>query len=119
MKRNQRKAPEWYWTRGLHDANIVSATKKESAWNPADNCLILKIDCDGAMLEADIIEIRFHNFKIQTSGFDISLLNGGWWLSDELSEKGNRYVLALRFDTVECKTKMLEFSFQRAEVIRK
>ena len=42
MKQTQNSSPEWYWTRGLHDANIISATKKESDWNPTDNCLILK-----------------------------------------------------------------------------
>ncbi len=38
MKTN--KLPEWYWTRGLHDAKIVSVVVKESDWNPKDKCLI-------------------------------------------------------------------------------
>ena len=71
MKQTQNSLPEWYWKYGLHDANIISATKKESGWNPTDNCLILKIDCDGALFEADIIEIRFYNYKIKTSDFGI------------------------------------------------
>lgn len=110
--------PSWYWTHGLHDAKIVSVTQKNSNWNPTDNCLILKIDCDGALFESDIAEIRFYNFKILTSGFDISTLNGGWWLSDELSQKGCQYLLKLKFDTAKCKTKMLEMIFNRAEVVR-
>ena len=118
MKQTQNSLPEWYWKHGLHDANIISATKKESGWNPTDNCLILKIDCDGALFEADITEIRFYNYKIKTSDFDISLLNGGWWLSDEIVTKGDHYLLDLKFDTVKCKTKHLEISFRRAEVIR-
>ena len=118
MKQTQNSLPEWYWKHGLHDANIISATKKESGWNPTDNCLILKIDCDGALFEADITEIRFYNYKIKTSDFDISLLNGGWWLSDEIATKGDHYFLDLKFDTAKCKTKHLEISFRRAEVIR-
>ena len=118
LNRTQNKSPEWYWRYGLHDANIISATKKESDWNPTDNCLILKIDCNGAMHEANITEIRFYNYKIKTSDFDISLLNGGWWLSDEMVTKGDRYLLDLEFDTAKCKTKHLEISFRRAEVIR-
>lgn len=110
---------EWYWDHGLHDANIVSVTKKESNLNPDDNCLILKIDCDGALFEADITEIRFYNYKIKTTDFDISLLNGGWWLSDELCDNGNHYLLELKFDTVKCKTKVIQIAFKRAEVIRK
>lgn len=111
------KAPKWYWTRGLHDAKIVSVLKKESKWNPEDNCLILKINGDGAMGEANITEIRFYNFKINCG--DISLLNDGWWLSDELQEKGNGYFLRIKFETTKCKTKNLEFVFRRAEVDRK
>ena len=118
MKQNRNQTPEWYWNHGLHDANIISATKKESDWNPDDNCLIFKIDCDGAMFEADITEIRFYNFKIKTNDFDINLLNGGWWLSDEVYEKGNHYFLDLKFDTAKCKTKHLELAFKKAEVIR-
>ena len=118
MKQTQNSLPEWYWKHGLHDANIISATKKESDWNPTDNCLILKIDCDGALGEADITEIRFYNYKIKTSDFDISLLNGGWWLSDEIVTKSDCYSLDLKFDTAKCKTKHLEISFRRAEVIR-
>ena len=34
------KLPEWYRTRGLHDAKIVSVEVKESDWNPKDNRLI-------------------------------------------------------------------------------
>ena len=119
MKQTQNNSPEWYWTRGLHDANIISVTKKESDWNPTDNCLILKIDCDVALFEADITEIRFYNFKIKTNDFDISLLNGGWWLSDEIVTKGDHYLLDLKFETAKCKTKHLEISFRLAEVIRK
>ena len=118
LKQTQNKFPEWYWTHGLHDANIVSAMKKESDWNPRDNCLILKIDCNGALFEADITEIRFFNYKIKTIDFDISLLNGGWWLSDEVVTKGDQYLLDLKFDTAKCKTKHLEITFSRAEVIR-
>ncbi len=119
MKQNKNQIPEWYWVHGLHDANIVSVIKTESDRNPDDNALILKIDCEGALFEADITEIRFYNYRIKTDDFDISLLNGGWWLSDELCDKGNRYLLELKFDTAKCKTKVAQISFKRAEVIRK
>ena len=59
-----------------------------------------------------------YNYIINTSDFDISLLNGGWWLSDELASKGDRYLFDLKFDTSKCKTKHLEMIFSRAEVIR-
>lgn len=78
----------------------------------------MKIDCEGAMFEQNITEIRFYNFKILTDGFDLQVLNGGWWLSDELTQKGDRYLLSLRFIIAKCKTKRFDFQFRRAEVKR-
>lgn len=118
MKQTQNSLPEWYWTHGLHDANIISTAKKESNRNPEDHCLIFKIDCEGAMFETDITEIHFYQYKVITEDFNLSWLNGGWWLSDELVKKGDRYLLDLKFDTAKCKTKHLVIAFKRAEVIR-
>lgn len=118
MKQTQNRLPEWYWTPGLHDAKIISATKTGSDGND-DNCLIFKIDCKGAMFEADITEIRFYNYIIKSNNFDVSLLNDGWWLSDVLSKKGDHYYLDVKFETSKRKTRHLEFTFQRAETIRK
>ena len=112
------KLPEWYWTRGLHDANIISATIRESDWDPSDTSLIFKIDCEGALFEIDITEIRFNRFKILTSEFKMEDLQGGWWLYDELTQKGDHYLLELKFDTKKCKTRRLLIRFQNAEVIR-
>ena len=110
--------PEWYWSHGLHDANIVSATKKESDWSVDDYSLILKIDCEGALFETNITEIHFYNYKILTSNFDINVLNGGWWLSDELTSKDDGYLLNLTFDTKKCETRNLKIRFQKIKVIR-
>ena len=118
MKDKDTKTPQWYWSRGLHDARIISATIKESAWNPDDTRLILEIDCDGALFEKDIVQIRFDNFKNKTTDLDINLLNGGWWLSDELVVKGDHYFIDLKFDTAKCKTKHIEFTFSDAKVKR-
>ena len=110
---------EWYWSRGLHDAKIISATVKESDWDDADNCLIFKLDCDGALFEADITEIRLYKFNVLTLGFKMDDFNGGWWIHDEIIPKGNHYVIDLKFDTKKCKTRRVEIRFQKAEVIRK
>ena len=115
--------PEWYWVHGLHDAKILSVLQKDIPWDPTQkiadrNCLMMKIDCEGALFEQNITEIRFYNFKILTDGFDLHVLNGGWWLSDELTQKGDRYLLSLRFIIAKCKTKSFDFQFRRAEVKR-
>lgn len=115
--------PDWYWVHGLHDAKILSVLQKDilrdSTQKIADNhCLIMKIDCKGALFEQNITEIRFYHFKILTGDFDLNILNGGWWLSDKLTQKGEQYLLDLQFDTAKFKTKRLELRFDRAEVIR-
>ena len=110
--------PDWYWSHGLHDARIVSATVKESDWDSTDNCLIFKIDCDGALFEADISEIRLYKFKALTLAFKLDDFNGGWWMSDEVVKKGDHYVIDLKFVTKKSKTRRVEIRFQKAEVIR-
>ena len=112
----QKIIPDWYWTRGLHDAKIISVEKKESGWNPLDKNLIIKIDCDGALFEDSITDIILKRIMIKPADFDINLINGGWWLSDELSVKGNHYLLDLKFRTQKSKTKRVEFTFENAEV---
>ena len=75
--------PEWYWTKGLHDAGI---TEVESFEFPFDynkfigqkskydrNLLKLKIDSKGAIYDTSVKEIHFYNYKILTP--DISLEN--------------------------------------------
>lgn len=51
MGNKKTRLPDWYWSKGLHDAKILSVSKKEVSWDPSDNSLIFKIDGDGAMFE--------------------------------------------------------------------
>ena len=125
MKENQKSLPEWYWTRGLHDAKILSVSELQLTpnyleKNPKINCFKIELDCDNAMYEYNIKTIRLYNYKIKSNDLDINLLNGGWWLSDEIINKGDQYYfLNIKFDTAKCKTKHLEIAFKQAEVIRK
>lgn len=114
-----KKFPEWYWTRGLHDAKIVSVKVKESDLNPNDNCLIFKMNGHGAMFEQDITEIRFLEFRFNKENFNINLLNGAWWLYDEITEKSGEYHLLLEFDDKNCQREIVKIIFKAAEVIRR
>ena len=118
MKRGKNTFPEWYWSHGLHDANIISAIEKQYGSGSDSNCLTLKIDCDGALYEANITEIRFYNYKILTGGSKVESLMGGWWLSDEVSSIEDEYILNLQFDTKNCETKILKIKFNKIEVVR-
>ena len=114
-----KKLPEWYWSRGLHDAKIVSVEVKESDWNPKDNYLIFRINGHGAMFEQDIKEIRFYEFRFSKIEFDINSLNGAWWLHDEITEKSGEYHLLLEFDDKNCERETIKIIFKTAEVIRR
>ena len=94
--------PEWYWTKGLHDAGITEVDSFEfpfdynkfvgqkSKYNR--NLLKLKIDSKGAIYDTSVKEIHFYNYKILTP--DISLENRKiiWWLADRLIANDNNFV---------------------------
>lgn len=116
--------PEWYWERGLHDAQIVSAetmnlSPKHNAKIRYHNCFVFNIDGEGALFEQDITEIRLYNFKIISSPFDISQMQMGWWITDELSENNGWYRLNLKYENKKCKPHKVTISFETAEVTRK
>lgn len=116
--------PEWYWERGLHDARIVFAetlnlSHKYNSKKPYHNCFTFKIDGDGALFEQDITEIKLYNFKIISSPFDISQMQMGWWITDELSENNGYYRLKLEYENKKCKPHKVTITFETAEVTRK
>ncbi len=123
MNQVQNSLPEWYWTRGLHDANIISVSELQlvpnyKEKNPKFNCFEIELDCNNAIYERNIKRIRLFNYKIKTNDFDKSLLNGGWWLTDEIINKGDYYLLDVKFETAKCKTRHFEIAFKQAKVIR-
>lgn len=87
----------WYWTKGLHDADIIDALETNLEYdytlkNPIRNCLELIIDSKHAMFETSIKGIKFYNFKILS---DLTSPKGIWWLKDELKEVDGKFVLTI------------------------
>jgi hypothetical protein len=122
--------PDWYWTRGLHDAGIIQV---EAFDFPFDynkfagqknknnrNLLKLKVDSKGAICDTSVKEIYFYNYKILTP--DISLENRKiiWWLSDRLSEVDGGFVLEIDLQDFDSYPEDFTFKikFERADVIR-
>ena len=122
--------PEWYWTKGLHDAGI---TEVESFEFPFDynkfigqkskydrNLLKLKIDSKGAIYDTSVKEIHFYNYKILTP--DISLENRKiiWWLADRLIANDNNFVLEIDIQDFNAYPEDFTFKikFERIEVVR-
>ena len=124
------QVPEWYWTKGLHDACI---TDIEAVEFPFDynrvaeekgkydrNCLTLKIDAKGAMFDMSVKEIRLYNYKILTPDVAFENRKMLWWFADRLTRGAERYVLEIDvrdFDSHREKLTVV-IRFDRAEVDR-
>lgn len=115
MKNNDiqnQQLPDWYWTRGLHDAVVLSVISRE-------NCLEICLDSTNAMLERDIKKISLFNYKIQTPEVTLGDLENTWWLRDNVQILPNRrYLLEIIFETGRRKRKTLTVLFKTASIER-
>lgn len=93
--------PEWYWIRGLHDAQILEKQYingyKVGISSRFTNCLELVIDAKQAMFDTTVKSIRFYNYKELTPEVNIANV---WWISDNLSYCNGRYVLEIAFRSI-------------------
>ena len=115
MKNNDiqnQQLPAWYWTRGLHDAIVLSVISRE-------NCLEICLDSTDAMLERDIKKISLFNYKIQTPEVTLGDLENTWWLRDSLQTLSNhRYLLEIIFESGRRKRKRFAVLFKTASIER-
>lgn len=115
MKNNDiqnQQLPDWYWTRGLHDAVVLSVISRE-------NCLEICLDSTNAMLERDIKKISLFNYKIQTPEVTLEDLENTWWLRDSLQTLSNhRYLLEIVFESGRRKRKRFAVLFNTASIER-
>ena len=116
--------PEWYWTRGLHDACIKAVESFEFLFdynNYNRNLLKLIIDSKGAIYDTSVKEIRFYNYKILTSDFSLENRKTIWWLADRLAVNENQYILEIDLQDFASWPEDFTFKikFDRAEVKRK
>lgn len=113
---------EWYWKKGLHDAEIVEVTKHELNYdytqkNPLRNFLEIKLNGEYAMFDTSISSIRLYNYKIIKMDSDLAFLKNSWWIKDSLVEENGKYkiTLILRKEKQVCEIIIL---FDKAEVLR-
>ncbi len=115
MKNNDmqnQQLPDWYWTRGLHDAVVLSVISRE-------NCLEICLDSTNAMLERDIKKISLFNYKIQTPEVTLEDLENTWWLRDNIQTLPNhRYLLEIIFENGKRKRKSFTVLFKNASIER-
>lgn len=113
--------PDWYWKRGLHDAQIVSVsesilTPNYKEKNPKYNCLEIKLDSEGALYETDIKKICLYNYKIRTQ---IDISKKIWWMSDTIQLLDNgKYLLEIEYVTIKEDHKQFVIEFEIPEIER-
>lgn len=93
------KNPDWYWKKGLHDAEVTHVEIKE---NPTDyrhrNSLFLHLDASQAMFDTDVASIELRNYKIlldesPIGGYPDSGIAGCYWMQDVLTWEKDKYIL--------------------------
>ena len=110
---------EWYWSKGLHDAKIISVETVDLQYDytqrkPLRNYLQINLDASGALFDYKVKFIRLYNFKVTKGDCN---LTGLWWLHDELCEKNGKYILKICLRALKCE-KEIEVVFEKAEVVR-
>lgn len=125
---NVNSTPEWYWSLGLHDAQITGVEETEFEFNYeqfiADkkgyncNVLTLRIDAEGAIYDQAVTMIRLFNYKILSGNIPQDSKEQAWWLGDVLNCHDGYYTLDIDW-TYCCQTENVKIKFERAEVDRK
>ena len=92
------RKPEWYWEKGLHDADIKSVSLCSLDYDvrkadPIRNYLLVELDPRNAMFDTGVYAIRFYNAAVTAGSIDVA---GTWWIDDELSYDGKKYTLTVR-----------------------
>lgn len=93
------KNPDWYWTRGLHDAQVTHVEYKEISTDYRQrNSLVLHLDAAHAMFDTGIVSIELRNYKIlldesPVGGYPEGGIAGCYWMQDVLTWENSKYIL--------------------------
>ena len=118
----QNAFPDWYWSRGLHDAMIVGTAEIALDYDyterdPDRNCFVLRLDAEQAMFDTSVKEIRLYNYKILSPDVKLDAHSGAWWIWDRLCRENRKYVLEIRVGEPSRQFSFV-IRFDRAEVVR-
>lgn len=70
--------PAWYWERGLHDTQLLSAELQ-------DDTLTLRLDSHGAMFDSTVTQISFLGVRLKTPLPRPGRKTNVYWLGDTLT----------------------------------
>lgn len=115
----QIEKPNWYWTRGLFDAEVLDVHVVEVSYdykqrNPIRNFLSIKLNSRQAMNDTSIREIRLFNAKILSDSFECV---GYWWVRDRLEKEGNKFLISIELRNSRC-SRTIVIRFDDAIVLR-
>lgn len=79
--------PQWYWTRGLHDAEIVDVCEKYDRENVN---MLITLDSRFAMFESTIESIELVNYECDC---DLNFMKDCIWIEDQLLLDDGGYTL--------------------------
>lgn len=98
------KNPDWYWKRGLHDAEITGVEERELDYdytqpNPVRSCMTIRLDAKNAMFDIGVTAIHLYNYKVVrdesgTGGYGDGL-EGCYWMQDRLRFENGKYCLEI------------------------
>lgn len=116
--------PEWYWSHGLHDAEIVEANDLQLSpdykqTTPLLNCLELVIDARGTLFDTSIRKISLYNYKILSGSIEELKEKKIWWISDTIQSSDSNFLLNIEFEKPNGDRFTLQIEFLTAVVERK
>ena len=104
---NDNKYPDWYWKRGLHDAEILSIDYDYAK-------LVLTLNSNNAIYER-VNKIIFREYKIMHIPEDMKKI---WWMCDKLDNQEETYTLKINVVDDNNNDDTIVIQFQKIEVIR-
>ena len=113
------RVPKWYWTYGLHDAEILSFSEMDlpTDWKsktPRHNCLEIQFNSAGAMTK--IKKLVFYNYSLK-SEIDIKNVKKPWWMGDRLTcLPDNRFLLEVEIEDAEGERSVFSITFEDISV---
>ena len=111
--------PHWHWDKGLHDARIIikqvylETSEEDSFSSFHRNYVRIELDTSDALFDSSVKSIDFFNYKELS---DDNELEGWWWISDDLSFDGQKYLLQIELIS-ELRRKVYAIRFTDCRVI--
>ena len=108
----------WYWNKGLFDAEIIKITQDYFQYdytekNPVRSCLTIELDAKAALYDTSVKQIKLYNSKVVSGNISVS----GWWKEDAIETANGKHTLTLVIAT-KGEDETLKISFEKCLIVR-